>query len=74
MIVQLIGTKYVKICEAVWAESRTHHPYSGRTNGHTDMNPMSPVRGIRPAGDNKMFPSPHTVISAVVLANLIDLI
>ena len=23
MIVQLIGTKYVKICEAVWAESRT---------------------------------------------------
>ena len=23
MIVQLIGTKYVQICEVVWAESRT---------------------------------------------------
>ena len=52
MIVQLIGIKCVQICEAVWAESRTQNntPIRNghtdrRTDGRTDMNPMSPVRG-----------------------------
>ena len=50
MIVQLSGTKYVQICEAVWA-SRAHKvpQTDGRTDRctdtHTDMNPMSLVRG-----------------------------
>ena len=35
MIVQLIGTKYVQICEAVWAESRTQSTTPIR-DGHTD--------------------------------------
>ena len=57
MIVQLIGTKYMQICEVVWAESRTQSTTrirdrrtDGRTDAHTDMNPMSPVRAIRPKG------------------------
>ena len=32
MIVQLIGTKYVQICEAVWEK---YHPYSGQTDTRT---------------------------------------
>ena len=55
MIVQLIGTKYVQICEGVWLR-RTHKvpPLFG-TDGRMDMNPMSPVRGIRSAGDNNVI-------------------
>ena len=48
MIVQLIGTKYVKICERR-TDRQTDVP-DRCTDGHTDMNHMSPVRGIRPAG------------------------
>ena len=61
MIVQLIGTKYVKICEAVWAKSHTQNTTpirDGWTHWRTDMYPMSPVRGIRPAVDNKYFFNP----------------
>ena len=62
MIVQLIDTKCVQICEAVWAESLTQstthirdgrtdeRTHTARTHAHTHTHPMSPVRGIRPRG------------------------
>ena len=58
MIVQLIGTKYLQICEAVWTESRTQSTTpirDGRTDTRTDARTWilcPPVRGIRHAGDN----------------------
>ena len=47
------------VCANMWSGldgvvHTKYHPYSGRTDGlahaRTDMNPLSPVRGIRPAG------------------------
>ena len=60
MIVQLIGTKYVQILEAVWADPSTHmqyHPFYGIaaqncTHACMDMNPMSLVRGMCLAENN----------------------
>ena len=67
MIVQLIGIKCVQICKAAWAESHTQSTTpirDGRTHactdGCTDMNPMSPVRGIHPAGDKELFLSMYS--------------
>ena len=55
MIVQLIGTKYVEICEAVWAESRAHNTTRIRADirtdhRRTDMNNMSPFGAFAPQG------------------------
>ena len=70
MIVQLIGTKYVQICEAVWAESLTQNTNrirDGLRDAHTDMNPMFPVRSICPAGDNKIVVFQYCVSVIVCL-------
>ena len=54
---QLIGTQNMQICEAVWAESRSHKVQSvfkmdRHMHAHMDMNLMSAVWGIhiRPTG------------------------
>ena len=55
MIVQLIGTKYVQICEAVRAESRTQSTTrirDGRTDAQTDGYESYVPRSGH-AGDNK---------------------
>ena len=60
MIVQLIGTKYVQICEAVWAESRTQSTTpirdglrDARTDTRTDARTWI-LCPIRPMGDKKV--------------------
>ena len=54
-----------------WVAHTKYHPYSGRTDRRTnrrrDMNPMSPVRGIRPAGDNKAIKGNHRDWLEVIL-------
>ena len=48
---------HVQICEAVWPESRiqsTTPILEGRTHGRPDMNPMSPIQGHSPRGDNNI--------------------
>ena len=65
MIVQLIAPglcKYVKL----FGLSRAHKvpPVFGM-DAHTDMNPMSPVRGIRPAGDKYVVFAELNVIKTV---------
>ena len=55
MIVQLISTKYVQICEAAWAVSRTQSTTpirDRRKDGHTDMNPNN--NSYVPRGGNNL--------------------